>query len=103
MSIFTSKSGKELGGGGERLSKGKEITGSHTIDHHVQILSEESMVMHFYTNMVFLFCRRRYYIYALSFDELSAGGICSMYSFHWKIVKGRQKHGHEDDIAGTKD
>lgn len=55
MPIFTSKSGKQLGGGGEKLSKEKEITGGHILDQHPQILMEESMGMLFYTNMVFLF------------------------------------------------
>lgn len=53
MSIHSSKGGKELRR--EKRAMERKITGAYMIYQHTQILMEESMLMIFYTNIVFFY------------------------------------------------
>lgn len=69
MSISKGKSCKTIRG------EEKEEPGAIMITYNAQISIEEGMVLQFFTNIVFLFCRIYVYANVLLVSRISRGGI----------------------------
>lgn len=81
MPIFKSKGCKELGGEEERVSRRREKSGN-IVDHHAQLLMEESMVTINFANLVFVFAGNTTVImpYSLNNSHLVVLLLCTHYN-----------------------
>lgn len=94
MPIHKSKSCKKVGGEEERSSRIGVKAGS-TIDHHARVLMEESMVISFFTNLIFFFVGNVTILMPYPFNNfyLVVLVLCTHWTFQWKGSRDRHKHG----------